>query len=120
MKKEITYTEKGGYLYPDLELPEQEEVFVGIWGQRHRRYLKTTNKSRYFSRLISGELAGYLAEVDRQAQEMFETIVNDTKEIRGITEQMKADDPMKWVQEMNNISNVAREFVMREMVCGKI
>lgn len=116
MKKEINYTEKSGYLYPDLEWPEQEEVLVGIWGQRHRRYLKTTNKAKYFRLLISGELAGYLAEVDRQAQEMFETIVNNTREIRGITEQMKADDPMKWVQEMNNIYNTAREFVMREVV----
>ena len=115
MKRDITYTEKEGYLYPDLELPEQEEVFVGIWG--HRRYLKTTNKPKYFGLLISGELVGYLAEVDRQAQEIFETIVNDTKEIRGITEQMKADDPMRWVQEMNNIYNTAREFVMREVVC---
>lgn len=117
MNRNITYTEKEGYLYPDLELPEQNEVHIGIWGQRRRRYLKRHRKLFYLELLTSCRLSEHLAETDRQAQELMDRIVNDTKEIRGITEKLKADDPMRWVGEMNNIFSLAEEIVMEEVIC---
>ena len=116
MREEITYTERNGYLYPDLELPEQEEVVIGRFGQRHKRYLKKSSKLTYFHLLTSGELTAYLAEVDRQAHDMFETIVNQSKEAYGITEELKTKDPMEWVRQMNSIMNMAEEFVLQEMI----
>lgn len=83
MRKVITYTEYEGYYYPDLTLPEQEDVVIGRFGQRHKRYLKKSRKLVYFRLLTSGKLTSYLAEVDQQAQDMFETIVNQTKKVHG-------------------------------------
>lgn len=116
MKKEITYTERDGYLYPDLELPEQEEVVIGRWGQKHKRFLKKTKKLTYYRLLTSGELTSYLAEVDNQAQDLFDTIVNQTKDVQGITEELKAENAMEWVRQMNSIINMAEEFVLQEIV----
>lgn len=116
MKKEITYTERDGYLYPDLELPEQEEVIIGRWGQKHKRFLKKTKKLTYYRLLTSGKLTSYLAEIDNQAQDLFDTIVNQTKEVQGITEELKAENPMEWVRQMNSIMSMAEEFVLQEMV----
>lgn len=118
MNRNITYTEKEGYLYPDLELLEQKEVHIGIWGQRRRRYLKKHRKLFYLELLTSCRLSEHLAETDRQAQELMDRIVNDTKEIRGITEELKAEDPMRWVGEMNNIFSLAEEIVMEEVICS--
>lgn len=116
MRKEITYTERDGYLYPDLALPEQEEVVIGRWGQKHKRYLKKTSKLTYFRLLTSGNLTAYLAKVDEAAQDMFDTIVNQTKEVQGITEELKAENPMEWVRQMKSIMNMAEEFVLQELV----
>jgi len=116
MRKVITYTEYEGYQYPDLTLPEQEEVVIGRFGQRHKRYLKKTRRLVYFRLLTSGKLSSYLADVDRQAQEMFETIVNQTKKAQGITEKLKAENSMQWVQEMNSIVNMAEEFVNHKLI----
>lgn len=116
MRKEIKYTEHNGYLYPDLELPEQDEMVIGRWGQKHKRFLKKTRRLTYFRLLTSGKLAAYLAEIDEQAQDMFETIVNQTKEVHDITEELKANDPMEWVRQMNSIMNMAEEFVLQEVV----
>ena len=116
MKREITYTEYDGYQYPDLTLPEQEDVVIGRFGQRHKKYLKKSRKLVYFPLLTSGKLSSYLADVDQQAQDMFETIVNQTKKVHGITEELKADNPMQWVQEMNSIVNTAEEFVNQELI----
>lgn len=116
MRQEITYIEHNGYLYPDLVLPEQEEIVIGRFGQKHKRFLKKTSKLTYFRLLTSGKLTSYLADVDYQAQEMFETIVNQSKEVHGITEQLKAENPMEWVGQMNAIMNMAEEFVLRELV----
>ena len=116
MKKRITYTERDGYLYPDLELPEQEEVVIGRWGQKHKRFLKKTKKLTYYRLLTSGKLTSYLAEIDEQAQDMFETIVNQTKEVHEITEELKAENPMEWVRQMNSVINMAEEFVLQEIV----
>lgn len=116
MKKKITYTERDGYLYPDLELPEQEEVIIGRWGQKHKRFLKKTKMLTYYRLLTSGKLTAYLAEIDNQAQDLFDNIVNQTKEVQGITEELKAADPMEWVRQMNAIMNMAEEFVLQEIV----
>lgn len=116
MKKKITYTERDGYLYPDLELPKQEEVVIGRWGHKHKRFLKKTKKLTYYRLLTSGKLTAYLAEIDEQAQDLFDTIVNQTKEVQGITEELKAKNPMEWVRQMNSIINMAEEFVLRELV----
>ncbi len=114
--RKITYTERDGYLYPDLELPEQEEMVVGRWGQKHKRFLKKTKKLTYYRLLTSGKLIAYLAEIDEQAQDMFDTIVNQTKEVHGITEKLKSEDPMEWVRQMNSIMKMAEEFVLQELV----
>lgn len=116
MKREITYTEHDGYMYPNLTLPNQEEVVIGRFGQRHKRYLKKSRRLVYFRLLTSGKLTSYLADVDQQAQDMFETIVNQTKKVHGITEELKAKDPMQWIQEMNSIVNMAEEFVNQELI----
>lgn len=114
--RKITYTERDGYLYPNLELSEQEEVIIGRWGQKHKRFLKKTNKLAYYRLLTSGKLTAYLAEIDEQAQDLFDTIVNQTKEVQGITEELKAENPMEWVRQMNSIMNMAEEFVLQELV----
>lgn len=116
MKSEITYTERDGYLYPNLELPEQKEAIIGRWGQKHMKFLQNERRITYCILLTSGKLTAYLAEVDSQAQNMFETIVNRSKEIHGITEELKVKDPMEWVRQMNSIASIAEEFVLRELV----
>ena len=116
MKRTISYTDRNGYLYPDLIIQGQENFDIGRFGQKHRAYLKMTRKGMYFRLLVSGKLASYLAEIDRDAQSMFETIVNQSKESNGITEQLKEDNPMEWVRQMNAIVNMAEEFVLAEIV----
>ena len=108
--------EYNGYLYPNLELPKQEKAVIGRWGQRHKRYLKKESRLTYFRLLTSGKLTSYLANIDCQAQDMFETIVNQSKEVHGITEQLKAENPMEWVRQMNIIMSMAEEFVLQELV----
>ena len=116
MKRNITYTEHEGHLYLDLELPEQEQMMIGRFGRKHKTYLKKCRKLTYFRLLTSGELTSYLADIDRQAQDMFETIVRQTKEVYGITEELKAADTMEWVRQMNSIMSMAEEFVLQEVV----
>ena len=116
MKKRFTYIEHDKYLYPDLRFPEQEEAVIGRWGQKHRRFLRRTKKLTYYGLLTSGKLTEYLAEVDDQAQELFDTIVNQTKEVWGITEDLKMEDAMEWIRWMNAIVNMAEEFVLQELV----
>ena len=122
MKKTIfeelggTYIRHGDYLIPCLTLPEEEQRFVGVWGQRHLRYLKEYRRGIYLNLLTSGRLNDYLADIEEQAQERFERIVEQMKLTRGITEQLKAENQMEWVARMNNIQACAREIVDREIV----
>ena len=122
MKKTIfeemggTYIRHGDYLIPCLTLPEEEQRFIGVWGQRHLRYLKEYRRSVYLNLLTSGRLNDYLADIEEQAQERFERIVEQMKLTRGITEQLKAENQMEWVARMNNIQACAREIVDREIV----
>lgn len=109
MKKTIfeemggTYIRHGDYLIPCLTLLEEEERFIGVWGQRHKRYLKENKRAVYIILLTSGRLNSYLADIEEQAQERFERIVEQMKQAHGITEQLKAENQMEWVARMNNM-----------------
>ena len=123
MKKTIfeemggTYIRHGDYLIPCLALPEEEEQrFIGVWGQRHLRYLKEYSRSIYLNLLTSGRLNDYLADIEEQEQERFERIVEQMKRAQGITEQLKAENQMEWVVRMNNIQTCAREAVNAEVI----
>ena len=111
-----TYTQVGDYLLPDLKLPEEEQQPIGVWGQRHRRYLKEHRRAGYATLLTSGKLNGYLADIDRQAEEMFLRLVKQLAEAEGVTEQLKADNQMEWVRRMNNIRNRAMEIVNNNLI----
>ena len=123
MKKQI-YDEKNGlwyelvgdYYLPCLTLPEEEHTPVGVWGQRHGHYLKEHKRTVYSTLLISGKLNSYLADIDRQAEEMFLRLVKQMAEATGVTEQLKADRQMEWVRRMNNIRNRAMEIVNSELI----
>lgn len=107
---------QGDYYLPCLKLPEEHEVYIGIWGQRHRRYLKTHRKALYASLLTSGKLNSYLADIDRQAEEMFSRLVKQLAKVEGVTETLKAADQMEWVRRMNSIRNRASEIVSEELI----
>ena len=122
MKKTIfeeiggTYIRHGDYLIPCLTLPEEEQRFIGVWGQRHKRYLKEHKEAVYITLLTSGRLNSYRADIEEQAQERFERIVEQMKQAHGITERLKAENQMEWVARMNNLQSCAREIVDKEMI----
>ena len=111
-----TYTQIVDYLLPDMELPEEKQQPIGVWGQRHWRYLKEHRRATYAPLLTSGKLNGYLADIDRQAEELFSRLVKQMAEAEGITEHLKADNQMEWVRRMNNIRNRAMEIVNSELI----
>lgn len=111
-----TYTQIEDYLLPDLKLPEEEQQPIGVWGQRHWRYLKEHRRASYATLLTSGKLNSYLADIDRQAEEMFLRLVKQMAEMEGVTEQLKADNQIEWVGRMNNIRNRAMEIVNTELI----
>ena len=111
-----TYHEENGYLIPNLTLPSEEEKPIGIWGQRHKRYLKEHRKATYTTLLTSGKLNTYLANINEQAQERFERLIEQMKQSQGITEQLKADNALKWVGLLNNIQACAMELVNKEII----
>ena len=111
-----TYIRQGDYLIPCLTLPEEEQRFIGVWGQRHKRYLKEHKRTVYITLLTSGRLNDYLADIEEQTQERFERIVEQMKERQGVTEQLKAENQMDWVARMNNIQACAREIVDKELI----
>jgi len=103
-----TYTQVGDYMLPDLLPAEEEtEANIGVWGMRHKRYLKQNHKVRYYNLLTSGKLNSYLADVEQQAQHLFLRLVKDLVEQEKVTEELKATDMMLWVRNMNNIRNRA-------------
>lgn len=112
----ISYTLQGNYYLPDLELPAEEQQPIGVWGQRHLRYIKQHRNALYTNLLTSGKLNSYLADIDRQAEEMFSRMVKEYAEKEDVTEQLKVENQMLWVQQMNNISNRAREIVNSEII----
>ena len=110
-----TYHWEGDYLIPDLELPEEDRP-VGIWGKRHLRYIKQERKLLYTELLTSGRLNSYLAEINAQAEERMFLLTEQMAQCEGITEQLKAQDQMAWVQGMNNIKAQAMEIVNHELI----
>ena len=112
-----TYIRVGDYFLPDLKLPETETQSIGIWGQRHKRYLKEHKRLFYSNLLTSGKLNSYLADIDRQAEEMFFRLVKQMAECEGVTEQLKAENQLEWVGKMNNIRSRAVEIIDVELIC---
>ena len=110
------YERQGDYLIPCLTVPTEEEQPIGIWGQRHLDYLKQYRKVTYTNLLTSGRLNSYLADIDRQAQERFERLIEGMKQAQGITERLKEENALEWVQKLNNIRACAREIVNEEII----
>ena len=110
------YERQGDYLIPCIALPAEEEQPIGTWGQRHLDYLKQNRKATYTNLLTNGRLNTYLAEIDRQAQERFERLIEGMKQAQGITEQLKAENDLEWTGRLNNIRACAREIVNEEII----
>ena len=115
-KNGLWYELQGAYYLPCLSLPEEEQKPVGIWGQRHLRYIKEHKRAFYANLLTSCELNSYLAGIDKQAEEMFSRLVKQMAEKQGISEKLKTENQMEWVQKMNNIQACAREIVNSELI----
>ena len=111
-----TYTMQGDYCLPDLTLPAEEERPIGVWAQRRLRYLKQHHKILYYNLLTSGKLQSHLADVEEEAQTLFLRLVKQYAEREGATEQLKAENPMEWVQKMNNIRNRVAETVCADLI----
>ncbi|MBR3593659.1 MAG: TnpV protein [Clostridia bacterium] len=111
-----TYREENGYLIPNLTLPDEEQVEIGVWGQQHLRYIKQHHKVRYVNLLTSGKLNSYLADIDKQAEDMFFRLVKRMAEREGVTELLKADNQMEWIARMNNIRSRATEIVNHDII----
>ena len=111
-----TYAQVADYLLPNLILPAEEQKSIGIWGQRHARYLKQNHKVLYMNLLTSGKLNAYLADIDEQAEAMFSQLVKEMADKQGVTEHLKATDQMAWVGKMNAIRNAAIEIVNKELI----
>ena len=112
MAAKITYTQQGDYLLPNLKLPEQPKVEIGIWGKRHLRYLKNHHPIIYTNLLTSCKLTAHLADIDREANEMFNRLVKQLAKQEGVTEQLKAENQILWVRRMNNIRNRAEDGII--------
>lgn len=112
-----TYTQVGDYMLPNL-LPaeEEKEANIGVWAIRHKRFLKQNHKVLYYNLLTSGKLNNYLADIEQQAQHLFFQLVKDLAEKENITEKLKAENQMLWVQKMNNIRDRATEIVNTELI----
>ena len=110
------YEWQGDYLIPCLTIPAEKEQPIGTWGQRHLDYLKQYRKVTYINLLTSGRLNAYLADIDRQAQERFERLIEGMKQEQGITEQLKAENALEWTGRMNNIRACARGIVNNEII----
>ena len=112
----LWYELQGDYYLPCLKLPEEEQAYIGIWGQRHLRYLKKHHRVLYGNLLTSGKLDSHLVDIDRQAEEMFERLVKQMAECEGVTEQLKAANSMEWVRKLNSIRNRAVEITSSELI----
>ena len=111
-----TYSQVGDYLLPNITVSDGTNEPIGVWGERHARYLKEHRKVLYMNLLTSGKLNSYLAEIDKQAEDMFLRLVKQMAANQGVTEQLKATDQMLWVGKMNNIQNRAAQIVESELI----
>ena len=115
-KNGMWYELQGDYYIPCFILPAEKEQPIGLWGQRHLRYLKEYRRATYITLFTSGRLNNYLADIDRQAQERMERLTEQMKRVQGITEQLKAENALEWTQRMNNIRACAMEVVNEEII----
>ena len=115
-KNGLWYELHGDYYLPCLTLPVEEDRPIGVWGQRHLRYLRQHRKAVYTELQITGKLNGYLADLNEQAEAMFFELVKQLAAREGVTEQLKAQNQMLWVQRMNNIRNRAMEVVNNDLI----
>ena len=111
----IKYIRSGDYFIPDLKLPEVDRP-IGKWGRMHRDYLKEHHPIQYNNLVLSGNLWTYLADLNEQAQQRRETLIAQLKAAEGITEALKATDPIRWAQHMNNITARAEEIIREELI----
>ena len=112
-----TYTQVGDYYLPDLKLPEEEkQANIGVWGMRHKRFLKENHRVIYANLMTSGKLVAYLDDIEQQATSMYLRLVKELAEKENVTEELKAADQMLWVKKMNNIRNRATEIVNAELI----
>ena len=112
-----TYTRVGDYYLPDLKLPEEEkQANIGVWGMRHKRFLKENHRVLYANLMTSGKLVAYLDDIEQQATTMFLRLVKELAEKENVTEELKSTDQMLWVRKMNNIRNCATEIVNAELI----
>ena len=112
----ITYSRQGDYLIPDLTLPTEQEIPLGKYAQMRRSYLEQHKRVTYLNLLTSGKLNEHLAEIDRTARQRVEQTVTAMAQAEGVTEELKAADPMKWVGLMNSLRNAAEETVLAELI----
>ena len=112
----LWYELQGDYYIPCLKLPDEEQVEIGIWGQRHLEYIKHYRKGFYAALILDCKLNRYLADINKQAKEMFDTLISQYKTAEGITEQLKADNQMEWVGGMNNIRDKVTEIITNELI----
>ena len=109
-----TYQQEGDYLFPNIEVPESPAI--GIWGQRRLQYLRTNKRALYTVMLIGDKLKNHLEEVDQSAERMFNQLIVQMKVREGITEELKANNQLEWIQRMNNIQNLVSEVVYKELI----
>ena len=112
----LWYELQGDYYIPCLTIPEEEQQPIGIWGRRHLRYIREHRKALYTELLLDGKLNGYLADLNEQAEDMFFRLVNELAEKEGITETLKAENQMLWVQRMNAVRETATEIVNNDLI----
>lgn len=112
----INYTLQGDYYLPDLALPEQEDEPIGLWGQRHLKHIKQHRKILYINLLTSGKLNEHLADIDKQAEDMFFRLIKQMAERESVTEKLKANNQIEWVSWMNNIRSRATEIVNAKVI----
>ena len=110
------YEIQGDYQLPCIATKKQNELYIGVWANRHRQYLKLHHRIRYYNLLTTERLYPYLADIEEQAQTMFSQLVKSFAEKENITEKLKSDNPMLWVQKMNSIRNRAMEIVNSEVI----
>mgnify|MGYP002553897550 FL=1 len=112
----LWYELQGDYYLPCLKLPEEEQAHIGIWGQRHLRYLKKHHRVCYANLLTSGKLNSYLTDIDKQAEKMYFRLVKQMAEREGVTELLKAKDQMEWIRRMNSIRSRVAEIVYTDLI----
>lgn len=111
-----TYSQVGDYLLPNLKLSEEKQANIGVWGMRHKRFLRENHRVLYANLITSGKLVVYLDDIEQQATAIFLRLVKELAEKENVTEELKATDQMLWVQKMNNIRNRATEIVNSELI----